>query len=324
MAGGSIGFVLPEFESDKLSGLDFECRSVTYGENPASWGDAFRSISGALGLERSRIGAEPRGMRMLESEYIEAAAGGIRLVPGEKLISGIRARKDESEISSLREAVDVAQKALLNALPQIQTGMTELEVAGLLTSETLKTGSDPQLPFSPIVGFGPNSALPHHFPTDRRLAEQDIILIDWGASKDGYSADLTRVFAAGEDLAPFQDVSRIVAEANATAQRAAGPGVEASLVDKAARDVIEAAGMGANFTHRTGHGLGLEGHEPPYIRGDNTELLEPGMVFTIEPGIYFPGHYGVRIEDDIVVTHAGAESLTSLPREITRLSDYQR
>ncbi|HJS28989.1 MAG TPA: Xaa-Pro peptidase family protein [Anaerolineales bacterium] len=324
MARGSIGFVLPEFESEKLNGMGFESTSVTYGENPASWGEAFGSLSAALGLERSRIGAEPRGMRMLESGYIEAAAEGIRLVSAESLVSGIKVRKDESEISSLREAVAFAQKALLNTLPQIQTGMTELKVAGLLTSETLEAGSDPQLPFSPIVGFGPNSALPHHFPTDRRLAEKDIILIDWGASKDGYSADLTRVFAAGEDLEPYQDVARIVAEANAVARRASGPGVEASLVDKSARDVIDAAGMGANFTHRTGHGLGLEGHEPPYIRGDNNEQLEPGMVFTIEPGIYFPGRYGVRIEDDIVVTQEGAESLTSLPREITRLSDYRR
>jgi Xaa-Pro dipeptidase len=175
------------------------------------------------------------------------------------------------------------------------------------------------MPFSPIVAFGPNSANPHATPTERQLAEGDLLLFDWGAAVDGYFSDITRTFAVGDVDPELTKIAGIVKEANAAARAIGKPGLPISAVDKAARNVIELAGYGEYFTHRTGHGLGMEGHEEPYIRGDNEQLLETGMTFTIEPGIYLPGRGGVRIEDDVLVTENGLESFTDYPRELTRV-----
>jgi Xaa-Pro dipeptidase len=143
-----------------------------------------------------------------------------------------------------------------------------------------------------------------------------LLVIDWGATVDGYISDLTRTFAVGQVEAEFENIHRIVQQANAAGRAAAGPGVACAEVDRAARDVIEKAGYGQYFTHRTGHGIGMEPHEEPYIRGDNLQILEPGMTFTVEPGIYLPERNGVRIEDNVVITPEGAESLSDMPREI--------
>jgi len=144
-------------------------------------------------------------------------------------------------------------------------------------------------------------------------------VIDWGAAYKGYISDLTRTFAIGQIDAEFQKIARIVEEANAAGRATAGPGVAAGMVDKAARDVIEKSGYGAYFTTRTGHGIGMEVHEEPYIRSGNPIPLQPGMAFTIEPGIYLPGRNGVRVEDDVVITQNGIECLSDLPRELRRL-----
>jgi Xaa-Pro dipeptidase len=184
----------------------------------------------------------------------------------------------------------------------------------------MRHGSDSEMPFSPIVATAPNSANPHAFPGDRQLAPGDILILDWGASVHGYLSDLTRTYAI-EDVDPeLENISSIVAQANAAAREFAAPGVTAGEVDRAARRVIESAGYGDYFIHRTGHGLGLESHEEPYISAGNSMELEPGMTFTIEPGIYLPGRGGVRIEDDVVITNEGSESLSDLPRDLARLS----
>jgi Xaa-Pro dipeptidase len=143
-----------------------------------------------------------------------------------------------------------------------------------------------------------------------------LLVIDWGAFFNGYTSDLTRTFAIGIIEPEFSRIARIVVEANTAGRAAVRPGVHASEVDLAARSVIEKAGYGRYFTHRTGHGLGMEGHEAPYIRDGNPLILEPGMTFTIEPGIYLPGRGGVRVEDDVVVTSKGGESLSNMPREL--------
>jgi Xaa-Pro dipeptidase len=142
------------------------------------------------------------------------------------------------------------------------------------------------------------------------------LVIDWGAAFEGYFSDLTRTFAIGEVSDEMQKIVAIVEAANAAGRKAARPGVPSGEVDRAARDVIEAAGYGQYFIHRTGHGLGLEAHEAPYIRLDNQQLLEPGMTFTVEPGIYLPGRNGTRIEDNLVITESGSESLSDMPRAL--------
>jgi Xaa-Pro dipeptidase len=194
--------------------------------------------------------------------------------------------------------------------------MSERQLASELTLQLLRHGSEPEIPFSPIVASGPNSANPHVTPGDRPLSPGDLLVIDWGATVNGYVSDLTRTFAIGEPDGELARVAEIVANANAAAREAATPGVPASEVDRAARQLIEQAGYGKFFTHRTGHGLGLEGHEEPYIRADNDQSLEAGMTFTIEPGIYLPDRGGVRVEDDFVITRDGGESLSDLPRQL--------
>jgi Xaa-Pro dipeptidase len=205
---------------------------------------------------------------------------------------------------------------LLATLPLIQIGMTERQLAAELSLQLLRHGSDPELAFSPIVASGPNSANPHAFPTDRRLSPGDVLIIDWGASVGGYISDLTRTFSLGEPDPELVTIAQVVAEANTAARALAAPGVTTGQVDHAARSIIDGAGFGEYFIHRTGHGIGLDGHEEPYIRSGNLLPLTPGMTFTIEPGIYLPGRGGVRIEDDMVITADSCESLSDLPREL--------
>ncbi|HEY5901480.1 MAG TPA: M24 family metallopeptidase, partial [Anaerolineales bacterium] len=210
----------------------------------------------------------------------------------------------------------VAQDALEATLPLIKIGMTERELAGELVMQLLRHGSDSEMPFSPIVSGGPNSANPHASPGERKLQAGDLLVVDWGAACDGYISDLTRTFAVGEVEPELQKIHKIVQEANAAGRAGGRPGVPCAEVDKAARAVIDASGYGPYFTHRTGHGIGMEGHEEPYMRGDNMQLLEPGMAYTVEPGIYLPNRNGVRIEDDMVVTENGSQSLSDMPREL--------
>ena len=216
----------------------------------------------------------------------------------------------------MRRAVEIAQDALEATIPSFKIEMTEKALAGELVIQLLRHGSDPELPFAPIVSSGPNAANPHASPGDRKLQPGDLLVIDWGAAYEGYISDLTRTFAVGEVAEEYRKIHKLVQEANAAGRAAAKPGVPCAAVDKAARDVIDRSGYGEYFTHRTGHGIGMEGHEEPYMRGDNMQILEPGMAFTVEPGIYLPGRNGVRIEDNVVITENGAEVLSDMPREL--------
>ncbi|RME08153.1 MAG: aminopeptidase P family protein [Anaerolineae bacterium] len=313
---GPLLIVLPELEAPKVENLPYEAISFPYEEDPTTWGNAFTAALALSGLLSARIGVEPRWLRVLELRYLEAAAPNAEFVPAESATAALRMFKDRDEIAAMQKAVDIAQAALEATLPAIRPGVTEREIAAELTTQLLRHGSSGAFPFHPIVSGGPNSANPHATPTDRPLQEGDLLVIDYGANVDGYFSDITRTFALGEVEAEYQHIAEIVLQANQAARAAAGPGVPAAEVDKAARQVIEKAGYGEYFTHRTGHGLGLEVHEEPYIRGDNQQVLQPGMTFTIEPGIYLRGRNGVRIEDDVVITADGCRSLTDLPREL--------
>lgn len=319
-AGAAPTIVLPAFESAKLDALAYDVEAFTYSEDPTTWEEAFRQAAVAAGLAGARVGVEPRRFRVLELRLLEAAEGTARFVSAEDTVAALRMYKDAGEIALMREAVGVAQRALHATLPRLQAGVSEREVAAEVTLQLLRGGSESELPFAPIVAFAAASANPHAVPGDRVLREGDLVLVDWGASVRGYYSDLTRMFAFGEPDPELAKITRIVADANAAGRAAARPGVAAAEVDRATRQVIEDAGYGPYFTHRTGHGLGLESHEEPYIRGDNALVLEPGMTFTVEPGIYLPGRGGARIEDDVVVTADGAESLSDLDRALVVLS----
>ena len=256
---------------------------------------------------------------MLELRYLENAAPQAEFVNAQEVVSRLRMIKDQEEIGAMEEANRIARCALQTTLSAIKPGVTEKEIASKLVQWLLYHGSEPQLPFFPIVAFGPNSANPHAQPTDRKLKEGELILIDWGANYRGYFSDITRTFSFG-DLNPELDkVVEFVQEANAAGREAVQAGIQAARVDQKAREVIQKAGYGDYFMHRTGHGLGLEAHEEPYIAADEHRELAPGMTFTVEPGIYLPGRGGVRIEDNVVVTESGNRCLTNLPRELVRL-----
>ncbi len=302
-------------ESKTTTGQPYPLRAFFYNDadGPVA---AFREAAQALRLSKARLGVESRRMRVMELRLVEDAFLNPRIESAEAIFAALRMTKDAPELELMRAAVDMAERALLATLATLRVGQTEREIGTELVVQTLRAGSDPDLPFAPIVASGPNSALPHATLSDRAIVAGDLITLDWGAAKNGYIADLTRTYAVGPVSDELRKIYNLVLAANTAARAAARPGVTAAAVDAAARQVIAAGGYGQYFVHRVGHGLGLEGHEDPSMHGRNELSLEAGMTFTIEPGIYVPGVGGARIEDDVVVTPNGLESLSTLPREL--------
>ena len=311
--------VLPELEQEKLKNLPYEIEPYPYGEDPQQWSTVIKNATQSVKLNKKKNGVEPRQLRLLEFNLLLTTSSPENFIPADDCVSTLRMTKEESELTAMRKAIQIAEQALIATLPLVKIGLSEKELAAELTLQLFRAGCDPQLAFSPIVSSGPNSANPHATPSDRPLTIGDLLVIDWGASYNGYASDITRTFRIGQVETEYIEIGKIVLEANSAGRGIVQPGTVIEMVDRAARSVIETAGYGKFFTHRTGHGLGMEGHEEPYIRTGNLMLLKPGMTFTIEPGIYLPGRNGVRIEDDVVITDTGVECLTSLPREVIQL-----
>lgn len=312
---GRPALVLPAFEASKTQRSAIEWQTFTYvdGQPPA---EAFQAASAALGLKGRSVGVEAYRLRLLELRLLAEAAPGAQIDPADDLIAQLRAVKDAHEIAAMKRAIAITQQALDDTLDVIRAGLTERQVANELLVALMRRGAE-GLAFEPLIQSGPNAALPHLTSTERVIQAGDVLLLDFGVIVDGYLSDITRTFFVGhapDELKPIYDA---VKRANAAGRAAARPGATGQEVDRAARRVIEAAGYGQYFTHRTGHGLGLEGHEPPYMVEGNDVPLVPGNTFTVEPGIYVPGLGGVRIEDDVLITEDGAESLTTYDRELT-------
>ena len=313
-AEGQAALIVPGMERDKAqtSGLAF--RAFVYGEDPATQPEAFSQALTAIGLTDGRVGIEPLRLRYYESELLRQAAPVLRQVAAPQVVGDLRLRKDATEIGAMRRAVEIAEAAMQALLPTIQVGMTERQIGAELTVHLLRAGSDSALPFQPIVASGPNSALPHATASDRQLQSGEFLLIDWGASHQAYFSDLTRTFAVGEPTDEMRGIHQAVLAANKAGRQAIAPGRTCGSIDDAARRAIDQTGYGQRFIHRTGHGLGLEEHEEPYLYAGNSQALAPGMTFTVEPGVYVTGYGGVRIEDNVVVTVDGGETLSSLDR----------
>ena len=277
-----------------------------------------RSLSEELELDGKRVGVEFRRMRVIESDLLNRYAPNAVLSDAEGLISEIRMYKDDEEIACMRKAAEITEKALQATVEMIRPGVSEYEVSRQLIIQGFLNGSG-ELPKYPLVTSGPRSALPHPKPSRHTINKGDLVMIDTGASYEGYACDLTRTFAVGTIADELRVIYEIVLNANRAVTNSFRPNISAEELDRVARDVIEAAGYGQFFIHRLGHGLGLEGHEPPYIGQGNKLVLRNGMTFTDEPGIYLPDKGGVRIEDDVVVTETGLEHLTNYPRELTIL-----
>ncbi len=316
---GRAALLIPELEAGKATGMG-DVQVFAYGENPETWEEVFEGAMRALEMENPIIGVEPTRFRFLEQNLLQRATPGARLVAADALLSGVRMHKDAEEVALMREAVRIAQEAFQATLPAFKLGATERELASELSLQLLRAGSSVEFPFNPIIAGGPNSANPHAVPGKRPFQHGDLVVVDWGATYMGYISDLTRMVAFGPLDPELEKIVEITIAANRAGCAFAGPGVQAGAVDSATRAVIEQAGYGPYFIHRTGHGIGMEGHEPPYIFGENTLDLRPGMAFTVEPGIYLPGRGGARIEDNLVVTSDGAEVITDLPRELYRVA----
>ena len=314
-AVGEPAIIIPTLEAMKARAAGINEELIFSWNDEAGHDAAFQDAAAALGMSSWDLGVETLYMRVLESQLLIEASPELQLRSANKLISALRGIKDGNELAAMKRAVEVAERAMSTLLPHIRAGMSEKELAAMLTQALMDAGAD-TVSFSPIVASGPNSAIPHAVPTDRLVQEGDLLLFDWGAYVDGYASDLTRTFAVGEIELELQKIHEAVRLANEAGRAAVQPGLPAQEIDRAARQIIEEAGYGPEFFHRTGHGLGLEVHEEPNMVEGNSAPLLPGNTFTIEPGIYLAGRGGVRIEDDVLVTADGHHSLTSFPREL--------
>ena len=262
------------------------------------------------------VAIEPLGLRYMEFEVLQRYLQGANLVSADAAVNSLRQFKDADEAASIRSAAEICEVALEETIQQVRVGMTEKEVAAKLIGRLLSKGGE-GISFGPIVLGGPNSALPHGVPEERPLDAGDFLLIDFGTSHNGYHSDITRTFVVGAQPNDRQlAVYDAVRAGNAAGCARAGAGVTAHDVHMAAAGPLGAPEFDGYFKHRTGHGLGVDIHEPPSVMEGNHDPLGAGTVITVEPGLYMEGWGGVRIEDDIWVTEGGPVSLTSFRREL--------
>ena len=263
-----------------------------------------------------RLGFNPAHMTVSDHTDLKKHLRPTKLVPASDPITPERAIKDAGEVKRMRQSIAIAEKSFEKVRRWVKPGLTEKEIAAKLVYEMQRLGAQGET-FPSIVASGPNSSLPHAVPGMRKLKKNELLLVDWGAHVDWYGSDLTRVIWLGSIPRRMRKVFDVVREAHDCAIDAVRPGITAHQLDHVARSVIQKAGYGKMFNHALGHGLGLVAHEVPRIGRGTQTVLEPGMVITIEPGIYLPGVGGVRLEDDILVTKSGHEVLSSLPVEFS-------
>ena len=309
----NLTFILPELEIQKLSGLDVI--SLTYSDvsGPQSAFDIFLKDKNF-----EKVGVESRLIRHLELNLIDRSHS--EIVDSMFLFANLRTVKSDYEIQMVEKAVEIAENSLNLIIHKLNSGISEKEFASQLVIELLRNDSESELPFSPIVASGANAANPHHFPSDKVIEENELVIVDWGANNKGYFSDITRTFATGKNIdSRLLDAYESVRLANTAAREKSGDGVTAGEVDLAARSIINQNGFGDYFIHRTGHGLGLEIHEEPNIKQNDDFVLKNGNLFTIEPGIYIPKLGGIRIEDDVLIESGKSRSLTTLSRDLVYL-----
>lgn len=238
---------------------------------------------------------------------------GCSWIPASEITSRLRIRKDEAEIDLLRKAAQAVDRVMARIPDEVRfSGRSEVEVARDLAALTVEEGHD-ESAFT-IVAAGVNGASPHHHPGSNMIVDGDLVVCDFGGRLGGYFSDSTRTFAVGEPSVEQRELHDLVHRANHAGRSAVAPGVSCEQIDVASRTVIADGGYGESFIHRTGHGIGLEVHEHPYLVDGNTEPLGPGMAFSVEPGVYLPRRFGIRIEDIVVCTESGAESLNRAER----------
>ena len=296
------------------------CPELRIWDVPASYEEALIGCLAETGV--TTVGFEAAHVTVARYEWWVETIGGrgvdITLRSTERIVEQARMIKDASEIATLRDAASRLNEVMPAVLDCVRAGVTERRVAAVIESAMRDAGYE-RPAFDTIVASGPHSAMPHYRAGMRTLTAGDLVVLDFGGVLDGYCSDLTRTVSIGPPAQEARRVYDAVRDAHAAAVAAARPGVDASAVDAAARDVLRERGLAEAFGHGTGHGLGLDVHEEPRIGKPRADVppvaLAPGMVFTIEPGAYLSGFGGVRIEDDVLVTDSGCELLTSIPRD---------
>jgi len=268
--------------------------------------ERFAADAPRLGLEAASLSwAQQRRL----AERLSA-----ELVPTSGLVEQLRLVKDEGELARIEAACDIADAALAHVKERLAEEPTESEFAAELEFEMRRRGAQGPA-FETIVAAGPNSAMPHHRPSDRRVVERELVVVDFGATFDGYRSDMTRTFVVGRPDSELVDLLDAVLTSQRAGVRALGPGVPSAAIDEACRSSLTEAGYGAAFLHSTGHGVGLEIHEAPAVAQGAADILAAGSVVTVEPGAYLAGKGGVRIEDSLVITDDGARVLTKSTKD---------
>jgi Xaa-Pro aminopeptidase len=314
---------------DSLQQTAHACPDLKLTVVDGSYDPTLVTLVASLGL--GRLGFEAANMTVSRHAWLTAAFGRDggttpALVPTEQLIERIRVQKDADEIETLRKAASLLSEVARGVFEEVAHGRSERDVARAIDNRILSAGFE-RPAFLTIVASGPRAALPHATPGERRLSEHDLVVLDFGGVYDSYCVDLTRTVSVGRADDRAREVHAAVLEAHDRAIRTVAPGASRFAVDAAARDWLTARGMGEAFGHGTGHGLGIDIHEDPRITrptpdvpgDDGDRELAAGMVFTIEPGAYFPGWGGVRIEDDVLVTDHGVDVLTNVTTHLLEL-----
>ena len=297
------------------------CPTLQTRSVPASYDEALADL--LTELRMMSVGIEAGHLTVARHEWLTktlaSRATSASLRSTQRLVERLRLIKDPFEIQVLRDAAARLEAVVDQSFPALRAGAVERDVAGAIERALREAGYE-RPAFDTIVASGPNSALPHHRAASRKLAPGDLVVLDFGGVLDGYCCDLTRMASVGTPSPEARRLYDAVRDAHRAAIAAVKPGRPASEVDAAARDVLQGHGLGDAFGHGTGHGLGLDVHEEPRVGRRRTDapdpILEPGMVFTIEPGAYLAGFGGVRIEDDVLVTETACEVLTSVPRDL--------
>lgn len=283
----------------------------------ATWSDETDPVNLLLPLIKKGSAIAAIDERMWAGHFLSLrrAFVGFEFIGVSNLMREIRMFKDQYEMSQLAKAGGLTDKVMAEVRMVIQPGISEKELAFFVESKLKEYGAE-ELSFKPIVASGPNTSSPHHYTGERKLQMGDLVVLDFGGLFQGYCSDMTRTFSVGKASAEVKKVFNAVKDANEAGFLAVQQGIACEKVDEAAREVISRAGYGEYFIHRTGHGIGLDIHEDPYIVKGNQEILKTGMTFSIEPGIYLPGKFGVRIEDIVGLTENGPVRFNNFSREL--------
>lgn len=313
-AEGAPAAIVPNIELASWADVGFEGETFDWRDQDGHAG-AFAALAGAMPLDS--IAVEGQVMRVFVHHALTRAFPDLRVIDAEREISALRLCKRPDEVAALREAISVSEAALSEVLDEIRTGQTEKQIERRLVQAMFAHGAE-SIAFTPLVAAGANSAQVHAMARETYgIRPGDALLFDFGASCGGFTADITRTVFVEHASDEAADVYATVLAANARGHAITRPGITAHEIDDAVTGVLEASPYAGFIRTKTGHGLGREVHEAPYIMRGNRQVLSAGTVFTNEPGLYLDGKFGVRIEDDMLVTEQGGLSLTTLPRGLT-------